>query len=86
MCQIPASSIVTDPPRSELPYPRSWIDSLIRWIHRIPGPSWPAYVVAIVGFALLNNVVFWLDGSLAPGSYDTVRVLDSGFIVFFAAL
>jgi hypothetical protein len=71
---------------SEIPYPGSWIDRLTQWITRIPGPSWLFYIAALLAFALLNNAVFWLDGSLATGSFDRVGILDSFFIVFPLAL
>ncbi|HLE51551.1 MAG TPA: hypothetical protein VI755_05790 [Anaerolineales bacterium] len=86
MAQDTASSPVTDLPEFEIPYASSWIDRLIQWISRIPGPAWLIYVAALLAFALLNNAVFWLDGSLAAGSFDRIRVLDSGFIVYFVAL
>ena len=86
MTEAAVPSLVADLQVSEIPYPRSWIDRLIQGIDRIPGPLWIFYIAALLTFALLNNAVFWLDGSLAPGSFDPVRVLDSFFIVFFVAL
>ena len=65
-----------------IPYPTSWMDSLIGWIRAVPGPSWLFYAVTLVGVAVLNNVVFWIDGSLEPGSFHPIRLLDSGYIVF----
>ena len=81
MAQDTASSPVTDLPEFEIPYASSWIDRLIQWISRIPGPAWLIYVAALLAFALLNNAVFWLDGSLAAGSFDRIRGLDSRFFV-----
>ncbi len=86
MADTAVPSLVTEMPESEIPYPRSWIDRLIQWIDRIPGPSWSFYIAALFTFALLNNAIFWLDGSLTPGSFEPVRVLDSFFIVYFVAL
>ncbi len=86
MTDTAVPALVTDMPKSEIPYPRSWIDRLIQWIDRIPGPSWLFYVAALLAFALLNNAIFWVDGSLAPGSFDLVGILDSFFIVFPVAL
>ena len=86
MTEAAVPSLVADLQVSEIPYPRSWIDRLIQGISRIPGPSWLFYIAALLTFAFLNNAVFWLDGSLTPGSFDPVRVLDSFFIVFFVAL
>jgi len=86
MSQDAPPSLVTDPHHSGIPYARSWIDQLVDWIGRIPGLSWLFYAVALLAFALASNAVFWLDGSLATGSIDFVRVIDSVFIVFFVAL
>ena len=68
------------------PYPPSWIDALVAWVGRLPGPAWAAYLVAFVGFAVLNNVVFWLDGSLASGTFDFTRTVDAFYLVYFLAL
>ena len=86
MTQDTAPSLVTDLRDFKIPYPSSWIDRFIQWISRIPGPAWLIYVAALLAFALLNNAVFWLDGSLAVGSFDQVRSLDTFFIIYFVAL
>lgn len=39
------------------PYPPSWLDALVRWIERLPGPTWAWYVpisVAAVAFIVLE--------------------------------
>jgi hypothetical protein len=86
MTDTAVSSLVADLQESEIPYPRSWIDRLTQWIDRIPGPSWLFYIASLLASALLNNAIFWMDGSLTMGSFEPVRVLDSFFIVFFIAL
>ena len=86
MTETADTSITANLSDLENPYPGSWIDRLIQWIARIPGPTWLFYIVALLVFALLNNAVFWLDGALQASSFDTVRVLDSFFIVFPVAL
>ena len=86
MTDTAVSSLVADLQESEIPYPKSWIDRLTQWIDRIPGPSWLFYVASLLASALLNNAIFWMDGSLTMGSFEPVRVLDSFFIVFFVAL
>jgi hypothetical protein len=30
------------------PYPQSWLDTLVGWIERLPGPAWAAFVVIAV--------------------------------------
>jgi hypothetical protein len=68
------------------PYPPSCIDAFVAWVDRLPGPAWVAYLVALVGFAVLNNVAFWLDGSLVIGAFVFTRSVDAFFIVYFLAL
>ena len=40
------------------PYPPSWIDRLIAWIERLPGPAWAFYLLAglalVVGFSIIQ--------------------------------
>ncbi len=68
------------------PYPPSWLDTLVRWVQTVPGPSWLLYAAAIAVFALLNNAVFWIDGSLAPWTFLPVRGIDAGLSVLPIAL
>lgn len=56
------------------------------WVGRLPGPAWAAYLFALVGFVVLSDVIFWVDGSLAPGTFQFTRSVDAFFIVHFAAL
>lgn len=86
MTQAAPTLMVADLRSTEIPYPGSWIDRLIKWISRIPGPSWLFYLVMLLSFALLNNALFWLDGSLAAGTLNPVRLADASFIVFSVAL
>jgi len=49
---------------TEVPFPSSWIDSLIAWIDRLPGPVWLVYLLGTVTIAFLSNAIFWIDGSM----------------------
>ncbi len=86
MTQATATSLYSQPQDMETPYQRSWIDRLIEAIERTPGPSSLFYVVALLALALLNHAVFWLDGSLAAGSFDAIKLADALYIVYFVAL
>ena len=68
------------------PYPASWIDHLIAWIGRLPGPAWVFYVLAIVLLILVSHGVRWLDGSLPRGEFDPARVAEAPLILYFLAL
>jgi hypothetical protein len=77
--------------RSELqskgaPYPTSWIDRLIHWIDRLPGPTWLANLLALLGTALLINAVFWIDGSLPAGSFDPINTSFAIFVIYWPLL
>jgi hypothetical protein len=57
--------------REEQPrFKASWIDDLIGWVGQLPGPNWPYYALGFGGVAVLGNAAFWIDGSLAPGSFN----------------
>jgi hypothetical protein len=47
------------------PYSPGWLDRLIDWADRLPGPSWLAYLIAAAFLALLLSVAHWV---LPPGS------------------
>jgi hypothetical protein len=66
-------------------YRASWIDVLVRWIEGFSGPAWAAYAGGLLVLALLNNAVFWLDGSLNAGTLDRVRLTDAVYLLFFTA-
>lgn len=53
---------------TEAPFQPSWIDRLIQWIDRLPGPTWLIYVLGIVTASLLSIVIVWIDGSVPFGS------------------
>jgi hypothetical protein len=67
-------------------HPLSWIDRLIRWIDRLPGPAWLFYLVGILAITLLINVVLWIDGSTAFGSYGSFQGIFPPFVLYFLAL
>ena len=83
----PASPIVEPGrPTPAPPYAASWIDALVAWVGRLPGPAWATYLVATVGFAVLNNVVYWIDGSLASGTFDVAKTVSAFYNSYFLAL
>jgi hypothetical protein len=68
------------------PYPASWIDRLFVWLERRPFPPWLFYLLIILGLAILGHIVRWLDGSLSPGSFQIIPVVEAPFAVYFFAL
>ncbi len=69
--------------RIEQPYAPSWVNRLIDWIDRLPGPFW-IFLLALLAFEfVLVNAVRWLDGSLPLGEFD---IRQSYYVVFTAYL
>ncbi len=72
--------------RTSVPFSPSWIDRLIVWIDRIPGYAWLFYVLSVLGFAVLVNAVFWIDGSTPIGSIDPGNTGFALFVVYWVGL
>ncbi|MEJ2757159.1 MAG: hypothetical protein P8046_01645 [Anaerolineales bacterium] len=64
----------------------SWIDRLILWIDRLPGPAWLFYIAAALVTALLINLSLWIDGVVPFFSYHTVLGINPPIVVAFLAL
>ncbi|MBK6768932.1 MAG: hypothetical protein IPG72_07985 [Ardenticatenales bacterium] len=86
MTSAAVDPVVPDLPIADRPYPRSWIDLLIRWIDYGPAPAWLFYVLLAALLALWSNAVMWIDGSQPAGTFVRLRVADGGYGVFFLAL
>lgn len=67
-------------------YQPSWIDRLIQWIDRLPGPAWVFYVVGTLALTLLITVVLWIDGSVPTGSFGSFQGIFPPFVFYFLAL
>jgi hypothetical protein len=68
------------------PYPGSWVDRLFVWIEGRPFPPWLFYLLIILALAILGHIVRWFDGSLSPGSFQVIPVVEAPFAVYFFAL
>jgi hypothetical protein len=71
---------------SQPSYPLSWIDRLIHWIDRLPGPAWLFYVLGVLATALLINAILWIDGSVPLGSVGSIPGIFPPFVFYFLAL
>lgn len=71
---------------TEAPFPPSWIDRLIQWIDRLPGPSWLYHGLGVLALALLINAVLWMDGSVPYGSVGSIQGIFPPFVFYFLAL
>jgi len=79
-------SSISDQPALGNPYSKSWVDNLVDWIRSLPVPAWLFYTAMLFGIVVLGNVVFWLDGSLEFGPFDTIRLFNALFVVYPIAL
>ncbi len=65
------------------PYPPSFVDRLMAWIERLPGPAWGFYLLATVIFVAVGHGLRWLDGSIETGTFDPFR-LTTDSLTFYA--
>jgi hypothetical protein len=68
------------------PFPPSWLDHLCAWIEALPGPTWLPYLAGFGVFALVINLVFWIDGSAVVGSIDPFNTSFAVFAIYWPAL
>ncbi len=68
------------------PYPPSWMNRVIDWVDRHPGPAWAYYAAAtlLVGVIILAGQ--WLAGDGPPGAIGTDALVFSFYPVYFVAL
>ncbi|MEZ5041880.1 MAG: hypothetical protein R2828_18435 [Saprospiraceae bacterium] len=64
------------------PFRPSWMDFLVDRIKRLPGPSWAFYLLLFICSVLVSNVVLWLDGALAVGTFNRQFSYGSIFIIY----
>jgi hypothetical protein len=71
---------------SHPPYRPSWFDRLLAWIDDLPGPVWAYYLAALLMVTIVINTVFWIDGMLPVGSFDTFNSTFALFVVYWPLL
>ncbi len=67
-------------------YPPSFVDRLMAWIERLPGPAWGFYLLLTVIFVALGHGLRWLDGSMQAGTFDPLRFANDSLTVYALAL
>lgn len=68
------------------PYPPSFVDRLMAWIERLPGPAWGFYALAALVIVALGHGLRWLDGSLPAGSFDPERFATDAQTIYPLAI
>lgn len=71
---------------TQVPYPPSWVDRLVTWIGRLPGPAWLSYALGWLIAALLVHAGLWIAGGLPLGSVDPLYAVDGLLIIYWLAL
>ncbi len=79
---MPRASSAGGSAKSVEPYRRSWIDALIDFIERIPGPTWIFYLLVTLVFVAGGTGLRWLDGTLALGTFSAPRIVLDLLTVF----
>lgn len=72
--------------RTDVPNPPSWIDHLIAWVDRLPGPAWLFYILSVLAVGFLLNAGFWIDGGLPAGTFDPLFTNFAIFVVYWLGL
>jgi hypothetical protein len=57
------------------PYPPGWIDRLVDWVHRLPGPAWFYYLGVALMLVLVRAIAAWSDGSYPIGTFFPAHVV-----------
>lgn len=67
-------------------YPPSFVDRLMAWIERLPGPTWGFYLSITLLFVVLGHGLRWLDGTLQPGTFDYLRFANDSLTIYGLAI
>jgi hypothetical protein len=71
---------------TQTPYSPSWVDRLVVWIDRLPGPYWLIYTLAMIITGAIINATLWLNGDLPVGSLDILNSSFSFFVIIWVGL
>jgi hypothetical protein len=80
-----ASPTISDLTAAELglgrPYAPSWLDGIVTWIDRVPGPAWLAYLVFSALALVWTTLVGWATGLVPIGSIDATQTSYAFYLV-----
>jgi hypothetical protein len=66
----------------QLPFPPSWIDRLLAWVEHLSVSPWLFYCAILALSIVINNGARWIDGTLAWGRFDLVRILEVPEVIY----
>ncbi len=71
---VSAAAAGEQPDVSVRPYAPSWLNHLLDWIERLPGPTWAIYGVFAVLAAVGGHYELWSSGRKPVGEFDPAQV------------
>jgi hypothetical protein len=86
MEQLAVSKQTIDTTKNAIhPYPPSWIDRLMDWVQRLPGPVWLFYLGVTALLVLARTIIAWSDGSLPVGTFLPLQIffVSGGMYLLF---
>lgn len=83
---MPSTSNSSKTAPSAQPYPPSFVDRLMAWVERLPGPAWGFYLLVTVIFVSLGHGLRWLDGSIETGTFDPFRLTNDSLTIYALAI
>jgi hypothetical protein len=74
------------PPVFVPPYPPSWIDRLMAWVDRLPGPAWAFYLILGMAAGLGESALQWWEGAYPVGTFNSLHVWTAGHFAYVLGL
>lgn len=69
-----AAAVAERPAADTSPRGAGWLHLLVRWLDRLPGSIWLAYLLIGVAELLTFQLIFWTSGRSSVGTFDRVNV------------
>ncbi len=61
----------------------SWVDALLDFVDRFPGPAWLFWICYVTVFGLLGHAVRWLTGDLPVSEFSPVAAAEGSYPAAF---
>lgn len=77
---------IPKPAKDSQPYPPSFVDLLMAWVERLPGPAWGFYVIVTIIFVAMGHGLYWLDGAAPLGQFNLHMFVSDSLTIYGLAL